>query len=115
MKVICGLILFHASTVRGGVYSVGGKDRGKKWKLAQIVRKCNEDRINDKTKLTPLLLMPAQDHTPQKYCTLVILAFLVCDMFGFYARRFPAKSERKMGHFFLNAPGIKMSTTAITL
>ena len=46
-------------------YSVGGgaiyqwQRKRRKGKLAQIVRKCNEFRINDKTKLTSLLLMRA--------------------------------------------------------
>ena len=38
-------------------YSVGGEDGGEKGKLAQILRKCNKERINDKMKLSPLLLM----------------------------------------------------------
>ena len=46
-------------------YSVGGcalyrwQRQRQKWKLAQIVRKCNEYMINDKTNLTSLLLIRA--------------------------------------------------------
>ena len=46
-------------TLSVAAHGAGYGGGGEKGKLVQIVRKCNEYRINDRTKLTPLLLMYA--------------------------------------------------------
>ena len=59
------------------------------------MRKKNKDRIKDKTKLKPILLICAKYQSLQKYCTLVMFARFVCALLSFCARKFPAKSETR--------------------
>ena len=62
-------------------------------KLTQIVRKFNEERINDKTKLTPILLLCAQARpNPGKCCAPVMFARFLRALLKFCARKFPANS-----------------------
>ena len=56
----CGLTISYALPGRGGGVLRWGRrqGRGRKGKLVHIVIKCNGERINNKKKLTPILLMP---------------------------------------------------------
>ena len=50
-------MLLHARPNQGGGVLSRWRRQRRKGKLVQIMRKFNEERINDKMKLTPLLLV----------------------------------------------------------
>ena len=64
----------------------------------QIVRNCNEDRINDKKKLA--LFNPARILYAQYFCSLC-LCFV-----GFLCAQVSCKIRKKLRHFFLTAPSM---------
>ena len=85
------LLFLMTAQMEGAAYSVIGgalywfQWRRRKGKLAQIVKKCNEYRINNKTKLTPPLFMRAKEiPNPAKtlYAPLYFLALsVICWVF----------------------------------
>ena len=78
----------------------------------QIVRKCNDGRLNDYTDLTPLMLMSDEEKITRKYCTTSVCS--LCLFFVlFCTRKFPAKYGWEMGLFLLTILGIMTTSLQI--
>ena len=90
-----GHMLSHSRSNQGG--DILCLWRRRKGKLAQIVRNCDEERINDKTKLTPLVHM--QENTVRLICLLALS--VICWVF---VRTSFLQNPEKNGHLLLTKP-----------
>ena len=75
--------------------------RRQKQKLAQMARKCNEERINDKNKLKPLVVICMYHQIHPKKCMPIILSWFVCALLVFRVHDFPVKSGKNLGNVLL--------------
>ena len=71
----------------GGNILCWWRKQGRKRKLAQILREYNQERINNKTKLT--LLIQAQDQILQEYCMPIMFARFVYALLVLSVSEFP--------------------------
>ena len=90
-----GHMLLHAHPNRGsGILYLW---RSQKVKLEKMVRNCDEERINDKTKLKPPVLM--QENTVRLICLLALS--VICWVF---VRTSFLQNPEKNGHLLLTKP-----------